>query len=369
MINAERLRLMTLLTGIMIFSNLIIPAVSGASLEPHGCIFGYSNTLLTEEMVHSIKSYASQKPELWDKLSEDSYQVFTAFDWRNFQKQRSAIDEYCRCAYPHSSQQTLEAFKKRLEQNVNRYNKNHEEIENYKASYFKFFKTEPKEQQVELGSWLWSCDKEHFLPEFDVNHLEAVYPDIQDILMSLIEHIAAPLDVVIKGGTFIDRHQRVLDIGRMVNNKQVTRETELSVSIDRDSQPVNTKFDSSFLTHLGVAQKNNKEIYAYLEFFIGDKSFHRYYSSLKVVYGKDKAIAGLEAYDPMFMVKLYFPVDSSGKATNLPDFYQALANVLMHKHGTPDVGEISKVKYKVMFIRAEKKDKDSGKTEHSHPEL
>ena len=217
--------------------------------------------------------------------------------------------------------------------------------------------------QVDREVLLWSCDREFFAPAFNVMELNESFPDIQEVLLTIVEHIASIYQVVVKGGTLIDRHHEVLETGRKARKKLLDKQTELSVSIEPDTESIVPKFDNSFLSHLERAQKEGKGIYSYLEFIAGDDELHRYYAKIRVLKGKDGRISGLEVYDPMIMVKLFFPVDKTGKTTRLPEFYQSFAKALMKKHDLADVRQINRVKYKVLYVSDKKTDK------HTHPEL
>ncbi|UYM18630.1 hypothetical protein [Endozoicomonas euniceicola] len=347
------------LSRTLVCSSLLIsaiPKVIAASWEPHHCLFDYANTLPSEEMAASLKHFASKEPDLWKKIPEHEYQKFNSFEWKSFDQNRESIGRHCQCAYPHSESQSLGQLKKRFEENAKLFSENQKKIQDYDSSWFKIFKNSPEEFQINRDILFWSCDEGFFIPEFDLPGLNQNYPSIQEVLLTITQYVADQHSVQVKGGTFIDRHHEVIETGIKAKAKKLEKQTELSVNIEPDSISIAEKFDSSFLTHLERAQKEGKGIYSYLEFISGENEVHRYYTTIKVNKGKSGNIEGLEVYDPMVMVKLYFPVDKSGKHTKLPDFYQSFANALMQKHDISGVRQITKVKYKVLFL-SEKKDK------------
>ena len=334
-----------------------------ASWEPNYCLFEYAKILPIQEMVASLKRFAGENGELWQKIPEESYQKFHGFDWEGFQDSRTDINDYCQCVYPHSYEVSMEKLQERFIENARVFNENQEKINDYESSWLKSFKDKPEAYQINRETLLWSCDREFFVPDFNVVELNETFPDIQEVLLTMVEHIASTHKVTVKGGTLIDRHHEVLETGRKARAKLLDKQTELSVSIEPDTGSIAPKFDSSFLPHLEKAQKQGKGVYSYLEFIAGDEELHRYYAKIRVMKGKDGRISGLEVYDPMVMVKLFFPVDKTGKSTQLPEFYQDLAKALMKKHDLPDVRQISRVKYKVLYVSDKKTDKPK------HPEL
>lgn len=345
MLPANIFRLVCFALSMGLFSN-----ACSASWEPNYCLFEYARILPTTEMVASLKRFASENGKLWPQIPDDSYQQFSGFDWEGFQRNRDDIDRYCQCAYPHSQEVSMETLQRRFAENARAYNDNQEKIKSYDTSWLKAFKDKPEAYQVNRESLLWSCDKEFFVPDFDVMNLNKTFPEIQEVLLTVVEHIAGIYGVTVKGGTLIDRHHDVLETGRKARAKLIDKNTELGVNIEPDSESIAAKFDSSFLTNLEQAQKEGKGLYSYLEFKSGDKEVHRYYTTIKVLKGKDMKITGLEVYDPTIMVKLFFPVDKTGKSTSMPQFYEAFAKALMTKHNLSDVRQITRVKYKVLYV-------------------
>ena len=327
-----------------------------ASWEPSYCLFEYGRILPAQEMVGSLKRFASENGDLWRQIPEDSYQIFNSFDWQKFQAGRTEIDDYCQCAYPHSHEISMKKLQERFITNAQVFNENQEKIKAYESSWIKSFKDKPEAYQVNRETLLWSCDRDFFVPDFNLMELNEAFPDIQEVLLTMVNYIADIYGVEVKGGTFIDRHHDVLETGRKARAKLLDKQTELSVSIEPDTESIAPKFDSSFLPHLEKAQKEGKGIYNYMEFIAGDEELHRYYTKIRVMKGHDGHISGLEVYDPMVMVKLFFPVDKTGKSTRLPEFYQAFAHALMKKHDLSDVRQISKVKYKVLYVSDKKND-------------
>lgn len=338
-----------------------------ASWEPKHCLFEYAKILPTPEMVASLKSFASKDGELWAKIPDTAYQKFIEFGWKEFQDSRKEIDQYCGCAYPHDYEVSAEQLRKRFEENALAFNENLNAIKVFNASYFQIFKDKPEEYQVSREVLLWSCTTKFYVLDFDVDGLNKNFRYIHGVLLKIVEHIAADHGVKVKGGPLVDLHHEVLETGRkaMAKPKVIEKKSLVSVTIKPDSESIAPKFDSSFLKELERAQKEGKGLYSYLEFISGEDELHRYYTQIEVLKGKDMNITGLEVYDPMLMVKLEFPVDHTGKATTLPQFYQAFAKALMTKHDLPDVRQISSVKYKVLLIS----DIKAEAADHGHKEL
>lgn len=326
---------------------LFLDGANAGSSVPMHCLFDYAKTLPTPEMVASLKQFATENGALWNLIPEDSYQVFSGYNWGEFQAKRASIDQYCQCAYSHT-EDDMDAIQRRFADNVEQYNKNRQEIESYKSKWFTWGQTMPEAYQVSKEVLLWSCDEpKFFLPEFDVHSLSASFPDIHEVLLSATKYVANTHDVIIEGGTLIDRHHEVIDVGRIM--KKLKKTTELSVNIDKSTE-LAPKFGPDFLSKLEHAQKEGKRIYSYLEFSSGEEELHRYHASIKVKKGKDGKISGLEVYDPMLMVKLFFPAEQNGKATKLPEFYEDFTKILMTRHQQSGTKQYDRVKYKVLVV-------------------
>lgn len=339
--------------GLALFTGVVASIsanICGAS-EPVYCEFELAKTFPTEEMVASLRSFASENTDLWEQIDEARYQKFSGFSWADFQNHRKDIDAYCSCVYPHFGEVDTNELQALFRKNVEAYNESEKKIKDYESSWIKYGKDKPLKYQVSKESLLWSCkDREFFIPEFDFSHFETSFIAINDVLSTIFGHITAAHGVKAKPIVVKTLHQEVLKTGRKAKAKLLDRITELSVNMEPDTASITPKFDSSFLPHLEKAQKEGKEIYSYLEFYSGDEELLRYYAKITVRRGKEGKISALEVYDPMIMQQLVFKVDESGKSTKLPEFYLDLARALMKKHHISNIRQISKVKYKVLYL-------------------
>ena len=115
-----------------------------ASWEPNYCLFEYAKILPTQEIVASLKRFASENGDLWQQIPEESYQKFSGFDWLGFQGNRTDIDDYCQCAYPHAYEISTEKLQERFIENAQIFNENQARIKAYESSWFKGFKDKPE---------------------------------------------------------------------------------------------------------------------------------------------------------------------------------------------------------------------------------